>query len=549
MQESKFFIKYAVNGVVYENDLHQTQHYNLVEDSSTSGLKLILHPIEPMELIKVSLTYQKDFGENDKFFANGYQSWTTSMEFGKQHTMRSVTKIASLPSLRALASISGDYLFYDYSLRPGRFHGYTYGYIRRGNEIELYGSLNERTGFTVLSVDMNEGKLVLHKEVEGTKVDAPYELFDIYHAVGDYDRVFDGYFGSMNLPKPRVEHMAGYTSWYNYFQAIDENIILRDLKGLQRAGTSADIFQIDDGYETFVGDWLDPNPATFPKGMKYIADQVHAAGYKAGIWLAPFNAQKASKLAKEHPDWLIKGKNGKPLLGCAGWGGAYTMDVYHPEAREYIRKVFDTVLNDWGYDMVKLDFLYSQCMEPRNGKSRGTIMCDAMEFLRSCVGDKILLGCGVPLGAAFGYVDACRISCDVDLKYKGKYYNKLHINNEIPSAQNAILNSIFRRHLNGRVFANDPDVFFLREWNLTFTDEQQKILATVNQMFGDILFVSDNVGEYDESTLKFLKETFVKPDIKIRSVDMTLDYKITVDYVESGKEKKFVFSLRQGKML
>ena len=75
--------------------------------------------------------------------------------------------------------------------------------------------------------------------------------------------------------------------------------------------------------------------------------------------------------------------------------------------------------------MVKLDFLYSEAMQPRNGKSRGQIMCEAMDFLRECVGEeKLILGCGVPLGPSFGVVDACRISCDVDLKYLPKYYNK-----------------------------------------------------------------------------------------------------------------------------
>ena len=129
------------------------------------------------------------------------------------------------------------------------------------------------------------------------------------------------------------------------------------------------------------------------------------------------------------------------MLGCQGWGGAYTLDIYNPDVRAYIKKVFDTVLNVWGYDMVKLDFLYSECMFPRNGKSRGTIMCEAMEFLRECCGEKLILGCGVPLGAAFGKVDACRISCDVDLTYKGKIYNHIHVNNEMLSAQSAINNS------------------------------------------------------------------------------------------------------------
>jgi alpha-galactosidase len=54
-------------------------------------------------------------------------------------------------------------------------------------------------------------------------------------------------------------------------------------------------------------------------------------------------------------------------------------------------------LNEWGYHMVKLDFLYSVCLIPTKTKTRGQIMTEAMKFLRECVGDKLILGCGVPL--------------------------------------------------------------------------------------------------------------------------------------------------------
>ena len=376
-------------------------------------------------------------------------------------------------------------------------------------------------------------------------------MFDIVRVVGGYDEVFDKYFAAMGLPaKKRIDRLTGYTSWYNYFQKIDENIILRDLKGLSRARESVNIFQIDDGYEPFVGDWLDYNGKDFPNGMKTIADAVHREGYLAGIWLAPFNVQRGkSRILKEHPDWLIRNPDGKPQLGCVAWGGAYTLDIYNPEVREHLKKVFDTVLNDWGYDMVKLDFLYSQCRTQRDNKTRGTIMCEAMDFLRECVGDKLILGCGVPLGPAFGVVDACRISCDVDLSYGGKFYNSMSINNELPSAQNAINNSMFRRHLNGRAFLNDPDVFFLRDHNLTFTWEQKLLLAKINNLFGRVLFVSDDAGEYSEAELEVLKETFRESDAKIldvKCVGARADGNYEIKFIKNGEEKLLYFNLFTG---
>ncbi len=546
MKQSKLYIKYKVAGVVYEEDLYQTNHYTIEETCSQDGVKLTIIPKQEMELVAVELKYLHPTKSGERFFINGYQAWTTSKEViidDKQKGLTPITKFTKKGF--ELAALSGDYNFVKYPKKSGQFHSFTYTYYRVENEVELYGSLNERTGFTIFYADMNEGTFTIAKDVEGVVIGDAYEILNVNKYVGEYDSVFDRYFADLNCAKPRIDHLAGYTSWYNYFQKIDENIILRDLKGIGRVKDYVGIFQIDDGYEPFVGDWLDPSPK-FPNGMKYIADEIHKEGYLAGIWIAPFSAQHNSRLRKEHPEWLLKHPNGKLQKGVFAWGGAYTLDVYNEEAREYMRNFFDVILNEWGYDMVKLDFLYSQCIYPRCGKSRGQIMAEAMDFLRECVGDKLLLGCGVPLGSCFGVVDACRISCDVDLKYKGKFYNKLAINQELPSAQNAMTNTIFRRHLDGRAFCNDPDVFFLRDFNLTFTMKQKKLLAKVNKMFGNVLFVSDDVGKYGDEEIEIIKKAFEKSNIMLISAEyIDKDY-VTIKYIENGERKVLQFDMLTG---
>lgn len=552
MNKPVFRLKYSLAGAVYETVGYSGPHFSVITVNDESGVKLTLIPSRPITLISASLEFWHEYEKNEKFFVNGYQSWTTSGEMSAEDIYRGTTPLAGVTKYtKDMAITSGDYAFTRYEPRPGFFHSFTYTYLRRGDEFELFGSLSERNGYTVFYSDMEKHIFSVEKDVEGLTISEPYEMFDIVRVVGGYDEVFDKYFAAMNLPaKKRVDRLTGYTSWYNYFQKIDENIVLRDLKGLSRARESVNIFQIDDGYEPFVGDWLDYNGKDFPNGMKTIADAVHREGYLAGIWLAPFNVQRGkSRILKEHPDWLIRNPDDKPQLGCVAWGGAYTLDIYNPEVREHLKKVFDTVLNDWGYDMVKLDFLYSQCRTPRDNKTRGTIMCEAMDFLRECVGDKLILGCGVPLGPAFGVVDACRISCDVDLSYGGKFYNSMSINNELPSAQNAINNSMFRRHLNGRAFLNDPDVFFLRDRNLTFTWEQKLLLAKINNLFGRVLFVSDDAGEYSEAELEVLKETFRESDAKIldvKCVGARADGNYEIKFIENGEEKLLYFNLLTG---
>lgn len=552
MNKPVFRLKYSLAGAVYETVGYSGPHFSVITVNDESGVKLTLIPSRPITLISASLEFWHEYEKNEKFFVNGYQSWTTSGEMSAEDIYRGTTPLAGVTKYtKDMAITSGDYAFTRYEPRPGFFHSFTYTYLRRGDEFELFGSLSERNGYTVFYSDMEKHIFSVEKDVEGLTISEPYEMFDIVRFVGGYDEVFDKYFAAMSLPaKKHIDRLTGYTSWYNYFQKIDENIILRDLKGLSRARESVNIFQIDDGYEPFVGDWLDYNGRDFPNGMKTIADAVHREGYLAGIWLAPFNVQRGkSRILKEHPDWLIRNPDGKPQLGCVAWGGAYTLDIYNPEVREHLKNVFDTVLDDWGYDMVKLDFLYSQCRTPRNKKTRGTIMCEAMDFLRECVGDKLILGCGVPLGPAFGVVDACRISCDVDLSYGGKFYNSMSINNELPSAQNAINNSMFRRHLNGRAFLNDPDVFFLRDHNLTFTWEQKLLLAKINNLFGRVLFVSDDAGEYSEAELEVLKETFRESDAKIldvKCVGARADGNYEIKFIENGEEKLLYFNLFTG---
>ena len=503
-----------------------------------------LVPKAAFELIRVDAVFDYEYPDGAKIFGNGYQAWTTSREYSAKEKMRDVTPAAVGP-LRKAAGISGDVRFVEFPKERGCFYSHAYTYIKSRTSFDFFGSLSERQGFTVFYADMNRGYLTVSKDVEGVTAVEEYELFDIVHFSGGCDEVFDKYFAAMGIAKPRIDRMSGYTSWYNYFQKIDENIILRDLNALDPVKESVTVFQVDDGYETFVGDWLDHNEAKFPGGMKNIAEKIHEKGYKAGIWLAPFNLQRVSRTYKEHPDWVIK-EHGLPQLGVYGWGGAYTMDLYNNEAREYIRHFFDVILNDWGYDMVKLDFLYSQCITPRRGKSRGTIMCEAMEFLRECCGDKLILGCGVPLGAAFGYVDACRISCDVDLTYSGKYYNRLRVNNEIPSAQNAINNSVFRRQLNGRAFCNDPDVFFLRYSNLEFSREQKLLLGGINHLFGSVLFVSDNAEEYKTEDIEAIKKFFARPDAEILSVDEENDV-FLIKAVIGGERKSIAFNIKTGR--
>jgi len=162
--------------------------------------------------------------------------------------------------------------------------------------------------------------------------------------------------------------------------------------------------------------------------------------------------------------------------------------------------------------MVKLDFLYGGALIPRNGKSRGEIMHDTMVFLRECGGEKLILGCGVPLSAAAGTTDYCRIGPDIHLTWDFKLLKWIHAR-ERPSVKNAIHNTISRRQLSGQWFLNDPDVFILRKNKNSLSFDEQYSLLLSNLLFGHLIFTSDHIGEYDAETLRIYKSIFPLMDI------------------------------------
>ena len=512
---------------------------------NASGLKLTVIPKKAISDISFYLERAYDFSGDKRFFANGFQSWTDTKEFAKGEMMADEGLIGRGIFGKSPFGINlvGDYTFVDQPKEYGVFHSISFAYVRNGKSIDLFGSLNDRTGYTIIYADMNKNTLKYSKDVEGITINEPYELLDLYFDNGEYDAVFDRYFDAMNIKPLTDRKIKGYTSWYNYYQNISEDIILRDLEAIGKRSDLVNTFQIDDGYQTAVGDWLSIDKKKFPNGMKPVADRIHEKGLKAGIWLAPFGAQRGSKIAAEHSDWLVKNKKGKPIIVGANWGGFYPLDIDNHQARDYIKGVFDVVLNQWGFDLVKLDFLYATAVVPMHNKTRGQLAYESIDFLRECVGDKQILGCGVQQMPCFGKVEYMRIGADMSLGWKHSLIRK-NMHREDVSTPNAIHNSVYRRCLNKRAFLCDPDVFLLRKTNIHFTPQQQRVLAKFIKLFGEVLFVSDNVDDYDDEQLAIFNDTLTD-DAHIVAINETND-KLFIDYVQNGEAHTLGFCVTDG---
>lgn len=386
-----------------------------------------------------------------------------------------------------------------------------------------------------------------------------------------YAATWTSHLGDRRAIRQSLNHqLSGWTSWYLHYENINEQLILQNLA--HYASTSSHhqhhatlahvhggkrewpgkVFQIDDGYTT-VGDWLDYDKAKFPRGMDSIARAIREKGLTPGLWLAPFLVSRKSKIAKEKPHWLVQQpwpptsgrRDGSSIdndgddsdddlsgLGCCGGGintgrpgstrpihahpafsvGAYLLDLENPEVRDHLANVFRVVVQEWGFKMLKLDFLFGAALLPRNGKPRGQLMYEAMQMVREWAGpDTILLGCGVPLGASFNVVDFCRIGADVGPQWdtmQRHFHDREYI-----SCKNSLTSTLSRWAMSGRFFGNDPDVYFVRDWKMGLTITERRTLILLNHLLGHLVFTSDYMDptKHNDAQKRMLDSFFPWP--------------------------------------
>lgn len=498
---------------IQNQDFSQFEHEDFVleflleadEDKNATIYTVELMPKQAIRLVHFSIEIDTDYANTFGVFANGFQSWTESRVYYKDDVIKPAKKF-----IKGLAYTYGDYNFVNYKKHKGCIHSWNYTYIKQEKyKINLLASLNETNAYTLFEHDMQNNSLRISKEIEDRQVAEKFELLHFVSIEDREDFAFQNFAFIKSFKTLKVQPSIGWTSWYNYYTKIDEQIILDNLENFTQNNIPISIFQIDDGWQNAVGDWLNIQPK-FKNGMQFIADKIKSKNITAGLWLAPFACEKNSFIFREKQDWVLKDKTGKLIkIGYnpmwSGW--FYALDFFNEELRDYLRKVFDTILNEWHFDLVKLDFLYGTASIPQHGKSRGEVMHLVMNFLRECVGDKKILGCGVPLSAAQDTTDFCRIGPDIHLSWEFKLLKLLNARERL-STYSAIHNTISRRHLNQLGFINDPDVFILRKEknNLNFNEQYSLLLA--NLLFGDLLFTSDDISKYNEETLFLYKSIF-----------------------------------------
>jgi alpha-galactosidase len=512
----KFKLSYTINGAskhiehskfdtFINEDLSIEFLVEQDEASNNNIYKSIINPKHTITLINFEILTELNYADTFGVYCNGFQSWTESKIFYKDDTVLPARKF-----LKGIAYTYGDYNFANYTKKSGDVHSWSYTYIKlEKNKIQLLASLDESKAYTCFYHSYKHNQLIVQKDCAGMQIDSKTNILDLI-IIEDREAFA---FEQLQLHNTKENTKAlpaiGWTSWYNYYTKIDEKIILKNLHNFTDKNIPIEIFQIDDGWQNAVGDWLNVKPK-FTNGMKFLADTIKAKNILAGLWLAPFACEKNSFIYKEKQEWILKDEHGKlvkigynPLW--SGW--FYALDFFNADVKNYIQKVLATILEEWNFDLVKVDFMYGAASIPQHGKSRSEVMHLMMEFLRACVGDKKILGCGVPLSAAAHNTDYCRIGPDIHLNWEFKLLKHLGARERL-STYNAIQNTISRRHLNKVGFINDPDVFILRKENNKLNDDEQYCLLLANVLFGDLLFNSDDISTYNAEKLFLYQSIF-----------------------------------------
>jgi alpha-galactosidase len=451
------------------------------------------------------------------FFSNGWQSWSYTGVFGagdRYHRTRlgpfrspmMVNPGTSLPKRRGLIASDMFGVLGDRKYR----HGILAGFLSQEQHFGSLEALIDHYGPALrMWANGDEARLDPGKSittdiacVQFLHLDQPDPLGHYVEAVARQNRVKNEWTID-DIP-------TGWCTWYQYYQNVSADDVRQNLAFAQNQqdNLALDIIQIDDGYEAQVGDWFSFSEQ-FPQGVAPLAADIRASGLQPGIWLAPFIVHPKSRLIADHPQWILRNRWRRRVNAGFVWNSFNTaLDLTCPGALEYVCTVIDKAVHEWGFDYLKLDFLYAAALPGRYQdptQTRAQVLRTGLNAMREAAGENsYLLGCGCPLGPGIGLLDAMRIGTDVEGRWDPSYEGFqafFRSEPDMPSARNAIQNALTRTAFHRRWWINDPDCLLARPES-QLTPAEVQTLATVIALTGGSLFLSDDLNALPPDRLR-----------------------------------------------
>lgn len=275
-----------------------------------------------------------------------------------------------------------------------------------------------------------------------------------------------------------------WCSWYHYFTAVTEADIVENLDQMDRLELPVEVVQLDDGYQSELGDWLTLSDRF--ASLRDLVGRIRDRGRRAGIWVAPFLAGARSELVRDHPDWLIP-----DATAGHNWDqDLYGLDTTHPGTAAYLTEVFG-IFREIGFDFFKIDFVYGAALPgPRHDRDATPVQAyrRGVQLIRDAVGDAYVLGCGAPILPSIGLVDGMRIGADIALQHRPEGGDMTR-----PGQLSAVMNGVARAYQQGRFWVNDPDCLVARP-----EMEHREDWAAHVERYGGLRGSSDRLLSLDE---------------------------------------------------
>ena len=280
----------------------------------------------------------------------------------------------------------------------------------------------------------------------------------LFEAGADYHNQLLAYGDAIRrLHHARVsaETPIGWWSWTAYYGAINQGEILvnADWQAEHLKSFGYKYFQIDEGYQYARGEFTTANATQFPDGMRFVGHHITGDGLTLGIWTAPFEVTSRAWVYEHHKDWLVHNGQGQPIPIGDVWRQKtdvlYALDTTHPEAQDYLRQTYKTLVREWGVRFIKLDFMDTTAIEGFRYRPNTTALEAqriGLEIIRSTVGDEVILDKdGSPMLNPVGLVDTGRISTDTGHSFQ-----------RTKTSAPGIAARFYMHH---NFFVNDPDAF------------------------------------------------------------------------------------------
>ena len=479
---------------------------------NVSGRNLLINSLEPLRVIKGEGGILNVPGVS-KCITNGEMYYDTGMihEFGNSDNAISSGDLKGVKLANGAISSQSETIhsWWDAGLFSGyEKEGLVLGYVE--NNLCLGNLLISKTAadqISFIAESVYAPQLIL---LPGKSISSNRLMINI---AGDPYKALENYAAAVGKANRARTHsiVNGWCSWfYTLSQVSEDEVILNTefaSKHLRQYGL--EYVQIDEGYQRWHGDW--EGNVRFPHGMKWLAGKIKSLGFKAGIWISPYVISEPTILFQKHPEWLLKNADGS-LKRIGNWPeGAeppadenpkrYCLDITHPEAAKWLYDLIDTIANDWGCEMIKIDFMAWSILAADHyydpSVSSAQVYRKGLEIMRNAAGDKChILDCG-PGATTVGLIDSMRIESDVNYGFAGAAW-ETYFRHPACSASAAAKRYYFHK----RTRINDADHICMNLLN----NQQSEAAATIIAMSGGNMISGDRLIQLDEYKLEVLKK-------------------------------------------